>query len=91
MQDLLQSVGLRPINNVVDVTNFVLQECGNPMHAFDARNIAEGRIIVKNAKDGERITTLDGEERSLSSGMPTIVILKGHWPRQASWAVRIRK
>lgn len=72
MQDLLQSVGLRPINNVVDVTNFVLQECGNPMHAFDARDIAEGRIIVRNASDGERITTLDGEERSLSSGMPAI-------------------
>jgi len=72
MQDLLRSIGLRPINNVVDVTNFVLHECGNPMHAFDARDIAEGRIIVRNARDGEKITTLDEEERSLSSRMPVI-------------------
>ena len=72
MQDLLQSIGLRPINNVVDVTNFVLHECGNPMHAFDARDIAGGRIIVRNAQDGEKITTLDGEERLLSSRMPVI-------------------
>lgn len=72
MQDLLRSIGLRPINNVVDVTNFVLHECGNPMHAFDARDIAEGRIIVRNARNGEKITTLDEEERSLSSRMPVI-------------------
>ncbi len=72
MQDLLQSIGLRPINNVVDVTNFVLHECGNPMHAFDARDIAGGRIIVRNAQDGEKIATLDGEERLLSSRMPVI-------------------
>lgn len=72
MQDLLRSIGLRPINNVVDVTNFVLHECGNPMHAFDARDIADGRIVVRNAQDGEKITTLDGEERALSSRMPVI-------------------
>ena len=67
MQELLQSVGLRPINNVVDVTNFVMLEHGNPMHAFDARDIAEGKIRVRNAADGEILKTIDGEERKLSS------------------------
>ncbi|OUW17455.1 MAG: phenylalanine--tRNA ligase subunit beta [Opitutales bacterium TMED158] len=72
MQELLSSVGLRPINNVVDVTNFVLHEYGNPMHAFDARDIAGGEIIVRNAGEGEKMVTLDGEERPLASRMAVI-------------------
>ncbi len=72
MQALLSSIGLRPINNVVDVTNFVLHECGNPLHAFDARDIEGKRITVRNANDGETITTLDGEERELASRMAVI-------------------
>lgn len=72
MQELLGSIGLRPINNVVDVTNFVLHECGNPMHAFDARDIAGGKIVVRNASEGEKMTTLDGEERELASRMAVI-------------------
>ncbi|MBC2604650.1 phenylalanine--tRNA ligase subunit beta [Pelagicoccus albus] len=72
LQEALSSIGLRPINNVVDVTNFVLHECGNPMHAFDARDIAGGKIIVRNAGEGEAMTTLDGEERKLSSRMLVI-------------------
>jgi len=65
MQELLQSVGLRPINNVVDVTNFVMLEQGNPMHAFDARDLAGGKIMVRNATEDEVLKTLDGEERKL--------------------------
>ncbi len=72
MQELLSSIGLRPINNVVDVTNFVLHETGNPLHAFDARDIKGGKITVRNARDGETMNTLDGEERRLASRMIVI-------------------
>lgn len=72
LQEALSSIGLRPINNVVDVTNFVMHECGNPMHAFDARDIAGGKIVVRNAREGEVMNTLDGEERKLSSRMVVI-------------------
>ncbi|MDE0769062.1 MAG: phenylalanine--tRNA ligase subunit beta [Opitutaceae bacterium] len=72
MQELLSSIGLRPINNVVDVTNFVLHESGNPLHAFDARDINGKKITVRNAAEGESMTTLDGEERKLASRMVVI-------------------
>lgn len=72
LRDALSSIGLRPINNVVDVTNFVMHECGNPMHAFDARDIDGGTICVRHAGEGEVMTTLDGEERKLSSRMLVI-------------------
>jgi len=67
LQTALKSVGLRPINNVVDITNFILQETGQPLHAFDYNQIEGGKIIVKEAKDGEHFVTLDGVERELSS------------------------
>ena len=72
MQKFLRSIGLRPINNVVDVTNFVMHECGNPMHAFDARSIYGKKIRVRHAFDGETMKTLDDEERKLSSRMLVI-------------------
>lgn len=67
MQALLQRCGVRAINNVVDATNFVMMELGNPLHAFDARQIKGGRITVRLADDGERVVTLDDKERALTA------------------------
>ena len=65
MQRRLASVGIRPINNLVDITNYVMEEYGQPMHAYDLDTIAGKEIIVRNAEDGETFTTLDGQERHL--------------------------
>ena len=67
MQRRLASVGIRPINNLVDITNYVMMEYGQPMHAYDLSTIAGNKIIVKRAKDGETFVTLDGQERKLDS------------------------
>lgn len=72
MQDRLLSAGIRPINNIVDITNFVMVETGQPMHAFDARQIKTGNIVVEKAVNGESFITLDEIERELSSDMLTI-------------------
>jgi phenylalanyl-tRNA synthetase beta chain len=61
----LTAAGLRPISNVVDVTNYVMHALGNPLHAFDHDKLGEGRIVVRRARAGERITTLDGVDRNL--------------------------
>ena len=63
MQRRLASVGIRPINNLVDITNYVMEEYGQPMHAYDLETIAGHQIVVKTAQDGETFTTLDGQER----------------------------
>ncbi|MDP3486875.1 MAG: phenylalanine--tRNA ligase subunit beta, partial [Bacillota bacterium] len=72
LQNTLRSVGLRPINNIVDITNFVMWELGQPLHAFDYDKLAGHSIIVRPSVSGETIITLDGEERKLPTG--TLVI-----------------
>ena len=67
LQDALRTIGLRPINNVVDCTNYVLHELGQALHAFDADKIKGGHIIVKNAQEGTKFTTLDEAEHTLSA------------------------
>lgn len=69
MQLRLKLVGLRPINNIVDITNYVLIEYGHPMHAFDLACVDEAHIVVRNAEEGEVVTTLDGKERTMSADM----------------------
>ncbi len=67
LQTRLKSIGLKPINNIVDATNFVLHELGQPLHAFDADKITGSKVVVKKMKQGTKFTTLDGKERELSS------------------------
>ncbi len=67
LQKKLLAIGLRPINNVVDITNFVLHEMGQPLHAFDLAKISGGKVVVRRAEEGEKFVTLDGVERTLSS------------------------
>ncbi|MCT4598537.1 MAG: phenylalanine--tRNA ligase subunit beta [Vallitalea sp.] len=72
MREKLLSCGIRPINNIVDITNFVMLELGQPMHAFDLDKLEDNKVIVRLAKDNEKIMTLDGEERNLDSSMLVI-------------------
>jgi phenylalanyl-tRNA synthetase beta chain len=74
----LEAVGLRPINNIVDVTNFVMMELGQPLHAFDYRFLEEGRIVVRRSRKDESFTSLDGKERIL--GADTLLICDGVKP-----------
>ncbi len=78
MQRAITASGMRPINNIVDITNFVMLETGQPMHAFNYNDIADKKIIVRNALEGESITTLDGKDYALSTDM--LVIADGKKP-----------
>ncbi|ABK16129.1 phenylalanine--tRNA ligase subunit beta [Syntrophobacter fumaroxidans] len=78
LKDRLEAVGLRSINNIVDVTNYILMELGQPLHAFDFDLLREQRIVVRYAREGERFTTLDGTERILFGD--TLMICDGVGP-----------
>jgi phenylalanyl-tRNA synthetase beta chain len=72
LQARLRSIGARPINNVVDATNYVLHEINQPMHAFDLAKLSGGRLIIRRARTGERLRTLDGQDRVLGTAMTMI-------------------
>lgn len=72
MQRRLAAVGIRPINNIVDITNYVMEEYAQPMHAYDLDTIAGKKIVVKRAENGDKFTTLDGQERELDNSILTI-------------------
>ncbi|GLC88351.1 phenylalanine--tRNA ligase subunit beta [Lysinibacillus piscis] len=78
LQNRLMAAGIRPHNNVVDVTNYILMEYGQPLHAFDYDSLATGEIVVRKAAEGEKITTLDDQERTLKA--TDLVITNGKEP-----------
>ena len=87
MQKHLRACGMRPISNVVDVTNYVMLELGQPMHAYDYDKVGGHKLIVRRAADGEKLVTLDGQERILTPDMITIADPEHAVGLVALWAV----
>lgn len=85
MQCRLRAQGIRPINNIVDITNYVMEEYGQPMHAYDLDTIEDREIVVRRAAKGEQFVTLDGQERTLDDSV--LMICDGRKPSvlQVSW------
>lgn len=79
MQSRLRAAGMRPINNVVDITNYVMLETGQPLHAFDFETLEEKRLVIRQAKPGETLETLDGQKRELTTEM--LIICDAHNPK----------
>ena len=77
LAERLRTIGIEPVNNVVDVTNYVMMECGQPLHAFDLAKVRGGRIVVRRARDGETFRAINHKDFSLSSGMAVIADAEG--------------
>src|SRR5205085_7167826 len=77
LKQRLTAAGQRPISNVVDITNYVMLACGQPLHAFDADKVRGGKIVVRRAQPGERMTTLDGVEREFDPDMALVCDAEG--------------
>jgi len=77
LADRLRTIGIEPVNNVVDVTNYVMMECGQPLHAFDLAKVRGGRIVVRRARDGETFRAINHKDYSLTSGMAVIADAEG--------------
>ncbi len=87
----LMAAGQRPINNVVDITNYVMLMTGQPLHAFDLDKVPGGALIVRNARQGETMTTLDDVERSFDSDAVLVCDSEGPRASPGSWAARARR
>ena len=88
LKQRLMAAGQRPISNVVDITNYVMLDCGQPLHAFDLDRVRGGRIIVRRAHEGETMATLDGVERRLGPTSLWWATKRGRAASPGSWAER---
>lgn len=91
LRQVLHAAGMRSINNIVDITNYVMLETGHPMHAFDLDKVRGRQIIVRTAQDGETLRTLDGKDHALTSADLLICDAEGPTAWPASWAARKAK
>ena len=80
----LETIGVRPISNIVDVTNYVMFECGQPLHAYDLDRLAEQRLVVRRAKSGETLTAINNRVYELS---PEMLVIADASPAGRAWAV----